>query len=103
MSDDFVTKMKINIPITMFFLIPNYKSSQLHNNPTFLNSQGKYLIDTNCYLNEQNFSFILCVFELTKAAIVLRFKHDKLDYTMVLVFILLTYILKILDYTLKSL
>ena len=94
MSDDFVTKMKINIPITMFFLIPNYKSSQLHNNPTFLNSQGKYLIDTNCYLNEQNFSFILCVFELNKEAIVLRFKHDKLklDYTIVWVFILPSYI-----------
>ena len=69
MSDDFVTKMKINIPIAMFFLIPNYNSSQLHNNPTFLNSQGKYLIDTNCYLNEQNFSFvILCGFRLTKEA-----------------------------------
>ena len=57
MSDDFVTKMKINIPIAMFFLIPNYNSSQLHNNPTFLNSQGKYLIDTNCYLNEKKFFF----------------------------------------------
>ena len=85
MSDDFVTKTKINIPITMFFLIPNYNSSQLHNNPTFLNSQGKYLIDTNCYLNEQKFSFILlCVFKLTKETNVLRFKHD------ILVFILLS-------------
>ena len=80
MSDDFVTKMKINIPIAMFFLIPNYNSSQLHNNPTFLNSQGKYLIDTNCYLNDQIFSFLLlCVFKLTKEANVLRFKHDKLN------------------------
>ena len=85
MSDDFVTNMKINIPIAMFFLIPNYNSSQLHNNPTFLNSQGKYLIDTNCYLNEQKFSFILlCVFKLTKETNVLRFKHD------ILVFILLS-------------
>ena len=99
MSDDFVTKMKINIPIAMFFLMPNYNSSQLHNNPTFLNSQGKYLIDTNCYLNDQKFSFILLfVFELTKEANVLRFKqYDCIS------FILLSYILKILDYTLKRL